>query len=248
MGNQLLIGQVFVQKKWLLRGALALLIATLFSLKSEANRSRTWGVPEYLADPSAKFDLVIEEDFENPRSYTDPDFGLAIDLPSPLEDSRFDSYNVIVIVNQEDTEEELGQTMRVYDREVGLRYFWTVSTARKGKVTPDGYFRIENFSSRHRSSLYNNAPMPWAVFFNGNIATHGVEGNNIDALGKRASAGCVRMEPSRAQALFHLIGHSESGYVDVIGPTGQPRIDGRGERRTTWAYRTLIVIKSSERY
>ncbi len=217
----------------------------LFSLTAFAQK-RTYPVPDYQADPQAVFDLSIEEDFENPRKYTDPDFNIALALPSPLLDQRFESYEVIVVANQEDLKGEPGQTVRVYDRQAGLRYFWKSSTARAGKVTPNGYFRVEGFSSRHQSSLYDNAPMPWAVFFNGNIATHGVFDTNIDRLGTRASAGCVRLEPNRARALFHLIGNSGAGYVDEINANGFRSLGVDGQPIKKWGYKTLVIVKSEE--
>jgi hypothetical protein len=222
-----------------------LLVLIVFSTGAWAQK-RTYPVPDYKADPQAAFDLSIEEDFENPRKYSDPDFNIALALPSPLLDRRFESYEVIVIANQEDLNGEPGQTVRVYDREVGLRYFWRSSTARAGKVTPNGYFRVEGFSSRHQSSLYDNAPMPWAIFFNGNIATHGVYNTNIDRLGTRASAGCVRLEPNRARALFHLIGNSGAGWVDEINANGFRSLGVNGQPIKKWGYRTLVIVKSSE--
>ena len=81
-------------------------------------------------------------------------------------------------------------------------YTWPVSTARKGKITPTGTFRGQSLSRHHRSSLYNNAPMPYAIFFRGNYAIHGT--NQISRLGRPASAGCVRLHPDHAAVLFNL--------------------------------------------
>lgn len=79
---------------------------------------------------------------------------------------------------------------------------WPVSTARRGKVTPVGRWRAQWLSRHHRSSLYNNAPMPYSVFFNGDYAIHGT--NQIGRLGGPASAGCVRLHPQHAAVLFDL--------------------------------------------
>jgi lipoprotein-anchoring transpeptidase ErfK/SrfK len=80
---------------------------------------------------------------------------------------------------------------------------WPVSTARAGKVTPTGIFRPEFLSPNHRSSLYNNAPMPWSVFFHGHYAVHGTD--KVERLGSPASAGCVRLAPDNARLLFRLV-------------------------------------------
>ena len=80
---------------------------------------------------------------------------------------------------------------------------WKVSTAKTPKVTPQGSWKPEFLSRDHRSSLYNNAPMPWAVFYDGNYAIHGT--NAIKRLGKPASHGCIRLHPDNARILFRMI-------------------------------------------
>lgn len=93
------------------------------------------------------------------------------------------------------------QTMQVfYDGK--LRHTWPVSTARAGKRTPTGKFTAQWLSRHHKSSLYNNAPMPYSIFFHGNYAVHGT--NQISRLGQPASAGCVRLHPDDAAVLFSL--------------------------------------------
>ncbi len=93
------------------------------------------------------------------------------------------------------------QTMTVFynDR---LLYRWPVSTARPGKVTPTGVFTPQSMKRMHYSTLYNNAPMPFSIFFHGNYAVHGT--TQIDKLGCVASAGCVRLHPDNAEILFNL--------------------------------------------
>ena len=81
-------------------------------------------------------------------------------------------------------------------------YQWPVSTARRGKITPRGKFKAEFLSRYHRSSLYNNAPMPYSVFFSGNYAVHGTD--QISRLGRPASAGCIRLDPKNAAILFAM--------------------------------------------
>src|SRR5437016_3483574 len=52
------------------------------------------------------------------------------------------------------------------------KYKWKVSTARPGYVTPTGQWRAYLASLHHRSRKYDNAPMPYAIFFNGGYAIH----------------------------------------------------------------------------
>lgn len=93
------------------------------------------------------------------------------------------------------------QRMRVYLNGEHL-YTWPVSTARRGKYTPRGSWKAKYLSKHHRSSRYNNAPMPYAIFYSGHYAVHGT--NQINRLGRPASAGCVRLHPDNAAVLFSM--------------------------------------------
>ncbi|MEP3665215.1 MAG: L,D-transpeptidase [Roseibium sp.] len=84
-----------------------------------------------------------------------------------------------------------------------LDNIWQVSTARAGKVTPRGSWSPNFLSRHHRSSLYNNAPMPFAIFYNGNYAVHGT--NQLSKIGSPASAGCVRLATHHAEILFNRV-------------------------------------------
>lgn len=55
----------------------------------------------------------------------------------------------------------------------------------------------------HYSSLYNSAPMPNSVFFNGNIAMHGTGAEAL--LGQPASHGCVRMSKADSRTVYDLV-------------------------------------------
>lgn len=93
------------------------------------------------------------------------------------------------------------QTMTVTHRGK-VKYRWKVSTARAGKVTPAGSWTAKWLSKNHRSSRYNNAPMPYSIFYNGNYAVHGT--SQVSRLGRPASAGCVRLDPGNARILYEL--------------------------------------------
>jgi lipoprotein-anchoring transpeptidase ErfK/SrfK len=81
------------------------------------------------------------------------------------------------------------------------RYTWPVSTGIGN--TPSGSFRAQLLSRHHRSTIFGNAPMPYAVFYNSHYAIHGTTA--IGQLGTRASKGCVRLHPSNAAVLFALV-------------------------------------------
>lgn len=94
------------------------------------------------------------------------------------------------------------QVMHVYHHGK-LVHEWPVSTARAGKITPTGDWRPQLLSRNHRSSRYNNAPMPYAIFYSGHYAIHGTD--QINRLGRPASAGCVRLHPDHARVLFDMV-------------------------------------------
>ena len=98
-------------------------------------------------------------------------------------------------------------------------YSWKISSGRAGHITPRGTFRPKWASKMWYSRTYNNAPMPYAVFFNGGIATHGT--NALNALGRPASHGCIRLRTPNARRLYQLVhkhGYARTRFV-VVGTT-----------------------------
>jgi lipoprotein-anchoring transpeptidase ErfK/SrfK len=93
------------------------------------------------------------------------------------------------------------QTMIVTENGV-VKYRWPVSTGRKGFGTPTGVWSAKWTSRDHRSRKYNNAPMPFAVFYNGGYAVHATF--ETKRLGRQASHGCVRLHPNNAETFFRL--------------------------------------------
>lgn len=104
------------------------------------------------------------------------------------------------------------QKMYVYIDD-SFAYSWLVSTARKGYNTPVGTFSPTFLDRMHYSSKYENAPMPWSVFFNGGYAIHGTEHNS--SLGSPASHGCIRLATKNAKILFDLVKSSDRTRIFV---------------------------------
>ncbi|MDR3470198.1 MAG: L,D-transpeptidase [Devosia sp.] len=94
------------------------------------------------------------------------------------------------------------QTMSVMVNGID-RYEWLVSTGRKGYRTPVGTFRPTRMEAVYYSRKYDNAPMPYAIFFYGGFAIHGTE--YVRSLGGPVSHGCVRLHPSNAALLYSLV-------------------------------------------
>ena len=105
------------------------------------------------------------------------------------------------------------QTMTVYHHGEVIDQ-WPVSTARAGKVTPSGTWTAKSMKRHHRSSRYNNASMPYSIFYNGHFAIHGT--NQVKRLGRPASAGCIRLHPDNAAKLFRLVQSEGLGNMQVV--------------------------------
>jgi len=90
-------------------------------------------------------------------------------------------------------------------------YRWPVSTARKGHYTPTGTFHPYSMQLIHYSRKYDNAPMPYSIFFNGDYAIHGT--SSVANLGRPASHGCVRLATNNAKTLYNLIKNYNSTII-----------------------------------
>jgi|LauGreDrversion4_2_1035121.scaffolds.fasta_scaffold1850540_1 lipoprotein-anchoring transpeptidase ErfK/SrfK len=95
-------------------------------------------------------------------------------------------------------------------------YEWPISTGRKGYNTPSGEYRPYLLKRLHYSKKYDNAPMPWSIFFHEGYAIHAT--GEVERLGSPASHGCVRLELKNARWLYRLIDESgkENTYIRVI--------------------------------
>lgn len=103
-----------------------------------------------------------------------------------------------------------------------LHYSWPVSTGLGG--TPSGSFKPYTLSRYHRSRIFNNAPMPYAIFYNNHYAIHGTTA--IAQLGARASKGCVRLHPSNAAVLFALVQARGMANTRVVIEDSTVRVAG----------------------
>jgi lipoprotein-anchoring transpeptidase ErfK/SrfK len=161
------------------------------------------------------------------------------------------------------------QHMFVYHRtdsgRLAFEEAFPVSTGRERSekyftTTPAGLFELDpnRFDANHRSHRWHNAPMPWAMFLNytthnhlAGIALHSGVGH-VALLGQRASGGCVRMPPQKAEEYFHRFQASERGQVPVFafdGAIGTTRTDGTlqvdpaGGPRMAYGYKVLLIIQ-----
>ena len=105
------------------------------------------------------------------------------------------------------------QTMHVYINGM-LRYEWPVSTGGNGYSTPRGEWQPTWLSRWHRSRQYNNAPMPFAIFYHEGYAIHATDATW--ALGRPASHGCVRLDPGNASLLFAMVEEQGTENMRVV--------------------------------
>jgi lipoprotein-anchoring transpeptidase ErfK/SrfK len=73
-----------------------------------------------------------------------------------------------------------------------------VATGKASAPTDVGIFQVFWKDRHHRSSMFDNAPMPYSVFYNGDEAFH------QGGLGAR-SHGCVRLTHHAAQTFFNTL-------------------------------------------
>ena len=84
------------------------------------------------------------------------------------------------------------------------RYAWKVSTGIADYDTPEGDFRAFRMERDHFSREWDDAPMPYSIFFT--QEGHAIHGSyDVKHLGRPASHGCVRLSKENAATLFDLV-------------------------------------------
>jgi len=131
--------------------------------------------------------------------------------------------------------------------------------------TPSGFYQLDpgRLYRMVRSDKWDGAPMPFAMFFDysyrttkSGLALHAAHGRRgLAELGMRASGGCVRMPPEKAQALFESVTSAPPVQVpvfafDAVGGTtnreGQVQRDAQGRILTKPGIGVLVFIDTYE--
>ncbi|OLR90058.1 L,D-transpeptidase [Actinokineospora bangkokensis] len=73
-----------------------------------------------------------------------------------------------------------------------------ITSGRPGYLTPPGTFRVQWKDIDHKSSEFDDAPMPYSVFFNGGIAFH--QGSL-----KVKSHGCIHLSAAAAKQFYNSL-------------------------------------------
>jgi hypothetical protein len=94
-------------------------------------------------------------------------------------------------------------------------YDWPVSTGGSGYDTPSGAFKPFRMEIDHYSDEWDNAPMPYSIFFTKTgDAIHGTyEQRN---LGRAMSHGCVRLSVKNAATLWKLVKQAKMANTTVV--------------------------------
>ncbi|GGZ58730.1 L,D-transpeptidase family protein [Streptomyces subrutilus] len=85
-----------------------------------------------------------------------------------------------------------------------------IRTGRDDQETRPGWHEVYWRSIDHKSTLYDDAPMPYAQFFDGGQALHGRPG---DLYAHGGSAGCVNLSVPDAARLWDLLDEGDAVYV-----------------------------------
>jgi hypothetical protein len=94
-------------------------------------------------------------------------------------------------------------------------YVWPVSTGGSGYETPSGTFKPFRMDIDHTSDEWNNAPMPYSIFFTTTgDAIHGTY--EVRHLGRPVSHGCVRLSVQHAALLWNLVKREKMANTRVV--------------------------------
>ncbi len=109
------------------------------------------------------------------------------------------------------------QLVQLYRNGVAIGYS-SASTGKPGHGTPTGLFKVLEKRRHHRSSTYDNAPMPWMV----RLTWRGIAFHGGTLPGYPASRGCIRLPMDFAPRLFGALARGDTVAVLRQAPgTGQ---------------------------
>ncbi len=214
--------------------------------------------------------------FAQAEDETAPQFGTAERRLLATVPDEIEGYFDLFMYVSKSNRGPLAQHMYVFQRDVDGKIIpyaeWRVSTGREKielhhdrkirTTTPEGMFALDpdRFYRRYWSKAWDGAPMHYAMFYdlmnNGNqsgLAIHAVEGaDKIRRLGRRDSAGCIRLAPKSAKELFYKIRNTTQGRVPAFalnehGSTdrwGRVQHDETGAMMLQDGYRAVLFVEN----
>jgi lipoprotein-anchoring transpeptidase ErfK/SrfK len=175
----------------------------------------------------------IETDPSEPAGHRASDVALA---PAAVEEMPEEMVKAAPLERPEPTLfadiDLASQRMTVRDADGKTYGPWKISSARGGYTTPTGTYSANWTSRMHYSKQYHWSPMPYSVFFNRGVATHGTTATG--SLGRPASHGCVRLHTGNAKTFYNLVEkhgkkltqikvHGTPPYTPAVAERRQPR-------------------------
>lgn len=109
----------------------------------------------------------------------------------------------------------------------GTEATWLISSGRPGLDTPDGHYKPQWVDPDHISKQYQDAPMPYAIFFD--LQGHAFHGSYQKTFGVALSHGCIRLPIDDAKKLFEAVQVS-GAEINITGKA-------QSGRATAWARR-----------
>ncbi|HXC55723.1 MAG TPA: L,D-transpeptidase, partial [Rhizomicrobium sp.] len=196
-------------------------------------------------------------------------------LKDNLTHEMLENFSLFLYVSKADNG-PWAQHMYVFRKDaagnLAMLYDWPASTGREKveiapngtrqpSVTPQGYYQLDpgRMYTSHYSGQWHE-PMPHAMFFNWEnqgletgLAIHGAVGLEIAQLGSRASAGCIRIAPENAAALFTLIRTQYRGLAPrfafdrrtaTMSNDGVMMHDAAGNLQLADGYKVLVFVEN----
>ena len=130
----------------------------------------------------------------------------------------------------------------------GKRIFhWPISSGFRVNSSTLLSFLLFGLAMLWLSRKYNMAPMPYSVFFNRGIATHGTTA--VSRLGRPASHGCIRLRTSNARMFYNLVRRHGMKRTRIV-VTGRARKKSRkvARRSNPVVHRTYRPRRRAIRY
>ena len=96
----------------------------------------------------------------------------------------------------------------------GTQEDWPISSGRPGLDTPACTYKAQWVDPDHLSKQYQDAPMPYAVFFD--LKGHAFHGSYQKKFGVAVSHGCVRLPVADAKKLYDAV-KAAGADVEIVG-------------------------------
>lgn len=127
----------------------------------------------------------------------------------------------------------------------GETVVWKISSGRPGYETPSGRYSIMRMEADHFSDEYDQAAMPYAIFFSPRgLAIHG---SYERGLGSPRSHGCVRLAVGNAEKLFQWV-ETQGASIEIVGATPGRGAVGHERRVRRRAPEPEIPLDQAYRY